>query len=147
MGQPPHDHVCVTKQWEAAAAARVAVRTAARKRAELLELMRPAFQRTGPWLQAGKYVAAVMSDLPRRNGWSIARFAGDRSPDRTQRLLNRAAWDEAAGAGTVRRFAVAGLDLAAGRRGRRPLAAGALDETGQEKHGPATAGVKRRHMG
>jgi len=48
----------------------------------------------------------------------------------------------------VRRFAVAGLDEAAARRrGRRPLAVGALDETGQEKQGTATAGVKRQHMG
>ncbi len=49
--------------------------------------------RTGPWLQAGKYVAALVSELPERNGWTIAQHAGDRSPDRTQRLLNRAAWD------------------------------------------------------
>src|SRR5258706_1357718 len=124
MGQPPHDHVCVTKQQsEAAAAARVAVRLGLRKRAELLELIRPAFGRTGPWLQAGKYVAAVMSDLPRRNGWTIARFAGDRSPDRTQRLLNRAAWDTMAAMAAVRRVAGAGLGEEAGRRrGRRPLA-------------------------
>jgi SRSO17 transposase len=114
----------------------------------LLEQMRPAFGRTGPWLQAGKYVAAVMSDLPRRNGWTISRHVGDRSPDRTQRLLNRAAWDTMAAMSAVRRFAVAGLDQAAARRrGRRPLAVGALDETGQEKAGTATAGVKRQHMG
>ena len=58
------------------------------KRAELLEQLRPAFGRAGSWLQAGKYVAAVMSDLPKRNGWTIARHVGDRAPDRTQRLLN-----------------------------------------------------------
>ncbi len=119
-----------------------------RKRAELLDQLRPAFARTGPWLQAGKYVAAVMSDLPKRNGWTIARHVGDRSPDRTQRLLNRAAWDTMAAMSAVRQFAVAGLDQAAARRrGRRPLAVGALDETGQEKAGTATAGVKRQHMG
>jgi SRSO17 transposase len=121
---------------------------AARKRAELMGLIRPSFRRTGTWLQAGKYVAAVMSDMPRRNGWTIARRAGDRSPDRTQRLLNRAAWDETAAMSAVRRFVVDGLDQAAARRqGRRPLAVGALDETGQEKHGTATAGVKRQYMG
>jgi SRSO17 transposase len=48
----------------------------------------------------------------------------------------------------VRRFAVAGLDEAARQSGRRRgLAVGALDETGQEKHGQATAGVQRQHMG
>jgi SRSO17 transposase len=139
----------VTKQQSGAAAAvRVSVRLGRRKRAELLEGLRPAFARTGPWLQAGKYVAAVMSDLPKRNGWTIARHAGDRAPDRTQRLLNRASWYTMAAMSVVRRFAVAGLDQAAARRrGRRPLAVGALDETGQEKAGIATAGVQRQHMG
>jgi len=44
----------------------------------------------------------------------------------------------------VRRFAIAGLDAAA-----RPgsLTVGVLDESGQEKKGSATAGVKRQHMG
>ena len=48
----------------------------------------------------------------------------------------------------VRRFAVAGLDEAA-RRIRRAggMTAGALDETGQEKQGARTAGVKRQYMG
>jgi SRSO17 transposase len=139
----------VTKsRSEAAAAARVAAGLARRKRAELLGLLRPAFARTGPWLQAGKYMGAVMSELPRRNGWTIARHVGDRTPDRTQRLLNRAAWDSFAAMGVVRRFAVSGLDEAACRLGRkRGLAIGALDETGQEKHGRATAGVQRQHMG
>jgi SRSO17 transposase len=110
--------------------------------------MRPAFTRTEAWLQAARYTAAVMSDLPRRNGWTIAKLIGDRTPDRTQRLLNRACWDEAAAMDAVRRFAVAGLDEAARRSGRgRGLAIGALDETGQEKHGTATAGVQRQHMG
>ncbi len=148
MARPPHDHVCVTKQQpEAAAAARVAAGLGQRKRSELLAVMRPAFTRTEAWLQAVRYTAAVMSDLPRRNGWTIARVIGDRTPDRTQRLLNRACWDEAAAMSAVRRFAVAGLDEAARRSRRRGLAVGALDETGQEKHGTATAGVQRQHMG
>ena len=118
------------------------------ERGRLLEALRPYFARTQVWLQAGKYVAALMSDLPERNGWSIARFCGDRSPDKTQRLLNHASWDTAGAMSAVRRLAVAGLDGAA-RRNRRQggMRAGALDETGQEKHGAATAGVKRQYMG
>jgi len=139
----------VTKlQSEAAAAARLAAELGRRKRGELLGLLRPVFSRVEPWLQAGKYVGAVMSDMPARNGWTIARHAGDVTPDRTQRLLNRAVWDGVAAMGVVRRFAVAGLDEAAIRLGRRRgLAVGALDETGQEKQGTATAGVQRQHMG
>src|SRR5258708_28415343 len=107
-------------------------------------MMRPVFARTGSWVQARKYVGAVMSDLPKRNGWTIARHVGDRTPDRTQRLLNRASWDTMAAMSAVRRFAVAGLDQAAARRrGRRPLAVGALDETGPEEQGTATAGGQR----
>ena len=132
----------------AAAAARIGAALARRKRAELLELLRPCFARTEPWLQAGKYAAAVTSDLRRRNGWTIAAHVGDRTPDKTQRLLSRAVWDTFAAMGVVRRFAVAGLDEAARRAGRRRgLAVGAIDETGQVKAGTRTAGVKRQYLG
>jgi SRSO17 transposase len=103
--------------------------------------------RVEPWLQAGRYAAALMSQIPRRNGWTIAEHAGDRTPDKTQRLLNRAVWDTAAAMAVVRRFAVAGLDEAARRAGRRGLAVGAVDETGQVKQGEHTAGVKRHYLG
>ena len=42
---------------------------------------------------------------------------------------------------------MAGLDAAARRRRRKRMAVGALDETGQEKQGTCTAGVKRQYMG
>ena len=72
----------------------------------------------------------------------------DRTPDRTQRLLNRAVWDTLAAMGVVRRFAVAGLDEAARKTGRRRgLAVGAVNETGQVKAGIRTAGVKRQYLG
>ena len=137
-----------TTESKAAAAARIGAALARRKRAELLELLRPCFTRIEPWLQAGKYAAAVMSQIPKRNGWTIAAQAGDRAPDKTQRLLSRAVWDTFAAMGVVRRFAVAGLDEAAGKTGRRGgLAVGAIDETGQAKAGSRTAGVKRQYLG
>jgi hypothetical protein len=101
--------------------------------------------RTGPIITAAD---AVSSGLPKRNGWSIAEQAGDRTPDRTQRLLNRACWDTFAVMGVVRRFAVSGLDEAARRSGRRRgLRIGALDESGQEKKGQATAGSSGSGLG
>jgi SRSO17 transposase len=137
-----------TTKPKAAAAARIGAGLASRRRAGLLGRLRSCFVRTETWLQAGKYVSALVSELPKRNGWTIAEHAGDRTPDRTQRLLNRASWDELAAMSVVRRFAVAGLDEAARRAGRRgALVIGALDETGQEKQGEATAGVKRQYMG
>jgi len=149
MAQPPRDHAFVkTTKPKAAAAASLCAGLGRRKRAEMLALMRPSFARVEPWLQARKYVGAVSSGLPKRNGWTIAEQVGDRTPDRTQRLLNRACWDTFAVMGVVRRFAVSGLDDAARRSGRRAgLRIGALDESGQEKKGQATAGVKRQHMG
>jgi len=117
-------------------------------RGELLGRLRPCFVRVEPWLQAGKYVAAVMSDVPERNGWTLAERAGDRAPDRMKRLLNRAVWDTFAAMAVIRGFAVAGLDEAARKTGRRRgLAVGAVDETGQVKQGTHTAGVKRQYLG
>jgi len=110
-------------------------------------LLRPCFRRTQTWLQAGKYVSALASDLPSRNGWSVAEHAGDRAPGRSQRLLSRACWDETAAMSQVRRYAAAGLDEAARRSRRSRMTVGALDETGQQKQGSATAGVKRQYMG
>jgi SRSO17 transposase len=138
----------LTTEPKAAAAVRIGAAGVLRERGRLLESLRPCFARTQVWLQAGKYVAALMSDLPERNGWAIARHAGDATPDKTQRLLNHARWDTLGAMSGVRRFAVAGLDEAA-RRNRRQggMRVGALDETGQEKHGSATAGVKRQYMG
>jgi len=100
--------------------------------------------RVEPWLQAGKYASGLMSQLPRSNGWTIAEHAGDRTPGKTQRLLNRAVWDTCAAMGVVRAFVVAGLDQAA--RSQR-LVVGAVDETGQVKQGERTAGVKRHYLG
>ncbi|HEY1002733.1 MAG TPA: IS701 family transposase, partial [Streptosporangiaceae bacterium] len=147
--QPPRDDAFVrTTGSKAAAAARIGVALAGRKRSELLELLWPCFARVEPWLQAGKYAAALMSQIRRRNGWAIAEHAGDRTPDKTRRLLSRAVWDTFAAMGVVRRFAVAGLDEAARKTGRRHgLAVGAIDETGQVKQGGHTAGVKRQYLG
>jgi SRSO17 transposase len=148
MAQPPGDYACVkTTKPEAAAAVRIGAGLGRRKRAELMELLRPCFARVEPWLQAGRYAAALMSQIPRRNGWTIAEQAGDRTPDKTQRLLSRAVWDTAAAMRAVRRFAVAGLDQAARTGGRRGLAVGAIDETSQVKQGERTAGVKRHYLG
>jgi len=150
MGQPLRDHVLVrTTESEAAAAASIGVRTAGRKRDELLGALHSCFARAEVFTQAGKYVNALMSDLKERNGWAIAKFVGDKTPDKTQRLLGRAVWDTAAAMSVVRRFTASGLESAARKRGRRKgrLTVLAVDETGQEKKGECTAGVKRQHMG
>jgi hypothetical protein len=115
-----------TAESKAAAAARIGAALARRKRAELLGLLRRCFARTEPWLQAGRYAAAVMSQIPRRNGWTIAAQAGDHSPDKTQRLLSHAVRDTFAAMRVVRRFALAGLDEAARTAGRLRVRQGLL---------------------
>ncbi len=102
--------------------------------------LEPCFARVEPFAQAGKYVAAVMSELPRRNGWTIAEHAGDLTPDRTQRLLNHAVWDHEQAIGVIRGFVAEQLS-------GQPLVVAALDESGQQKQGDQTAGVKRQYMG
>jgi len=99
-------------------------------------LLRSCFARTQTWLLAGKYLNALVSDLPTRNGWTIGEQAGDRSPARVQRLLNRASWDEAAAMSQVRRYAAAGLDAAARRSRRKRITVGALDETARRSKVP-----------
>lgn len=111
------------------------------KLAELMGLLGAHFARWEPLAQAGKYVRGLLSDLPRKNCWTLAEHAGDRTPDRMQRLLERARWDTMAAMGTVRGFVVEHLDRGSG------LAVVVLDESGAEKTGDATCGVKRQYVG
>lgn len=103
-------------------------------------LLEPCFARTEPFVQAGKYVRALIGDVPRKNGWQIAEYVGDMTPDRTQRLLNHAVWDDERAMGLVRGLAVEEF-------ADQPLGVAALDESGQEKTGSATAGTQRQYMG
>jgi len=67
-----------------------AAKAAATPREELLARLCPVFARREPRLQAGAYVDGLLSEISRKNGWSLAERAGDRSPDKMQRLLNHA---------------------------------------------------------
>src|SRR3954447_9013092 len=96
------------------------------------------FRRWEPRLQAKKYVRALMSDLPRKNCWTIAEHAGDATPGKMQDLLERAKWDTMAAMAAVRGFVCEHLDDGD--------AVAILDESGQEKKGTATVGVKRQYV-
>jgi SRSO17 transposase len=84
-----------------------------------------------PRRQARKYVTGLISDLPRKNCWALAGQAGDQTPDKMQRLLERAAWDAADAMAAVRKFA-------AGYLGDPADAVLVIDESGQEKAGGHT---------
>ena len=105
----------------------------------LMGSMGKCFRRWEPRMQAKKYVRALMSDLPRKNCWTIAEHAGDASPGRMQHLLERAKWDTMAAMAAVRGFVCEHLDDGD--------AVAILDESGQEKKGTATVGVKRQYVG
>lgn len=51
------------------------------------------FARVEPRRRVRDLVLGLLSDLPRKNCWSIAEWAGDASPDGMQHLLGRAKWD------------------------------------------------------
>src|SRR5712691_9624863 len=119
----------------------VGARLVREKRNELTSLLAAHFTRREPVRQIGKYIDALMSDLPDKNCWSLAQHAGDAAPDKMQRLLERAAWNQPAAMRTVRDFAVAGLAAPDG------LTVLVLDESGQVKQGDRTAGVKPQYVG
>jgi SRSO17 transposase len=125
---------------EAAAAAMIDGERTAANLGELHGRLKPCFARAEPFRQAQSYLSGLMSDLPRKNGWTLAEHAGDLSPNKTQRLLNHAVWDQDAAMGIVRGFVAQQL-------GDQPLRVAALDESGQPKQGEQTAGVKRQYMG
>jgi SRSO17 transposase len=107
---------------------------------ELMGCLAPCFARVEPRRQARKYITGLIGDLPRKNCWALAEQAGDVTPDKMQRLLERAAWDACEAMRAVRTFVVAEL-------GDPVDAVLVLDESGQEKAGEHTAGVQRQYLG
>src|SRR5699024_4803152 len=94
--------------------------------AELHGRLRPCFARSEAYTQAGRYVTGLMSDLPRKNGWTLAEHAGDARPDGMQRLLNHAVWDEQQAMRAVRSFVVEHL------ADEESVQVASLDESGQK---------------
>jgi SRSO17 transposase len=102
-------------------------------------VLAPAFGRREPRLRAQSYVLGLVSGLERKNGWTLAEFAGDSTPDGMQRLLNAACWDADAVRDALGRYVAAEL----GDPGGVLIA----DETGFEKSGVCSAGVQRQYTG
>ena len=103
------------------------------------EVVAPAFARREPRLRTRAYLLGLVSGLERKNGWTLAEFAGEATPDAMQRLLNAARWDQDAVRDALGRYVAAHLGDPAG-----VLVA---DETGFEKSGACSAGVQRQYTG
>jgi SRSO17 transposase len=99
----------------------------------------PAFVRREPRLRAHSYLLGLVSGLERKNGWTLAEFAGDATPDGMQRLLNAAVWDADAVRDSLGRYVAAQVG--------DPGAVLIADETGFEKAGVCSAGVQRQYTG
>jgi SRSO17 transposase len=97
------------------------------------------FENAGSRKRARAYLLGLLSHAERKNGWTLAEFAGDMSPDGMQRLLNFYAWDASAVRDAVRRYVVADLG--------DPAAVLVVDETGFLKKGRMSAGVARQYTG
>ena len=85
------------------------------------------------------YLLGLLSQAERKNGWTLAEFAGDVSPDGLQRLLNFSPWDEDACRDALSRYVVRHLG--------EPGAVLVADETGFLKKGKMSAGVARQYTG
>lgn len=97
------------------------------------------FKRVEPRRRVGRLVLGLLSDLPRKNCWTIAEWAGKASPHGMQHLLCRAAWDADAVRDDMREYVVAHL--------RDDAAVLVVDETGDVKKGTHTVGVQRQYTG
>ena len=51
------------------------------------------FARSEPRRRAVGYVRALLGDADRKNGWQLAEYLGEATPDGVQHLLARADWD------------------------------------------------------
>jgi SRSO17 transposase len=60
----------------------------------LHQRLAPRFARPEVHQHALLYLQAILSDIPRKNGWQIAEQAREARPYGMQRLLSRAVWDE-----------------------------------------------------
>ena len=97
------------------------------------------FCRVEPRRRARAFVLGLLAGLPRKNCWTIAEHAGDRSPDGMQHLLARAKWDADGVRDDLRACVIEHLG--------DPGAVLVADETGDVKKGTATPGVQRQYTG
>lgn len=101
--------------------------------------LRPYFARLETAWNAGALMLGLLTDLEKKNAWTIAELAGHPTPDRMQYLLARARWDVDAVGGELRRYVFDHLD--------HDDAVLVVDETGDLKKGTATVGVQRQYTG
>jgi DDE superfamily endonuclease len=97
------------------------------------------------------YLQAILSDLPRKNGWQIAEQARHVCPDGMQRLLSRAVWDEHGVRDDLRSLVVHCLHPTPApftdASSDSPFPVLVLDESGFPKRGRHSPGVAPQYCG
>jgi SRSO17 transposase len=97
------------------------------------------FARSEPRRRAVGYLRGLLGDAGRKNGWQLAEFLGDPTPDGVQHLLARADWDADAVRDDLIRYVAEHLGGADGVL--------VVDETGFLKKGNKSVGVARQYSG
>lgn len=106
---------------------------------QLHERIAGRFGRSEPRRRALAYLKGLLAGLERKNGWTLAEYAGQRCPDGMQRLLRTAGWDADAVRDDLREYVIEHLGDRAGVL--------IVDETGFIKKGCRSAGVQRQYTG
>jgi SRSO17 transposase len=109
------------------------------------------FARPQPRHHALLYLQALLSEIPRKNGWQIAEHAKQTRPYGMQRLLSRAIWDEGGVRDELRTFLWHALSppplLSEAASPAAPFPVLVLDESGLPKRGSHSAGVQKQYCG
>lgn len=100
----------------------------------------PYFYRSEVRARSARYIRALLSPVPRKNGWQLGEAIGDPDPNGAQRLLYAARWD----ADAVRDELIRVVDDAFGDPDEGIFV---IDETGFLKQGNKAAGVARQYSG
>jgi len=112
--------------------------------------LRPFFARPEVHQHALRYLQAVLSDVPRKNGWQIAEQAREARPYGMQRLLSQAIWDQDAVRDELRALVSQSLRAPVAPQEETdtaPFPVLVLDESGFPKRGRHSAGVGPQYCG
>src|SRR5690242_9816047 len=119
---------------------------------QLHQRLRPRFARPEVHQHALFYLQAVLSDIPRKNGWQIDEHARQERPYGMQRLLSHAVWDEDGVRDNLRTLVCQTLCPSAvlpeqKLESRAPFPVLVIDESGFPKRGRHSAGVGPQYCG
>jgi SRSO17 transposase len=97
------------------------------------------FRRSEARGRAKRYLAGLLEQVERKNGWQMAEHLGEAGPHGVQRLLNAADWDVDAVRDDLRSYVTEHLG--------EPAGVLIVDETGFLKKGVKSVGVQRQYSG